>query len=395
MRSILHRLLVAAVTAVSAGIVGAADDPSSSRPELERLVYQLGSADFADREQAQRNLLEIGSAALPALRRATGANDLELRYRARQIILELQSRLVEEVLAQLESGDPTVTAAVLPGWKRYSRLMGDSEETRRLFVEMVRAEPALMGAVDGSPEQTWVEFERRCADVWLRRGNRQRNGLPVPSVAALLFVGTLDECRPSAAALRCMESVILNDGDFATEMGRTDGSGSVRQLVGLWIVRPDAVPAALRLNIAYRFELYEGMEIARDVIQGGQNGDLIQKAILFIARFGSRDNIAELEELLDNDTPLPTPRRSASASYSLRVQDVALAGLLHLTEQDAKGYGFEIIRDNSQFVYNIGSMGFNTDEEREAALQKWHAWRGEHFKDMLPFIPQAVEGTTI
>lgn len=393
MRSGLHVLFVAAASAVIAGNASADRPPTGQ--ELERLIGRLGSAEFADREQAQRMLLEFGPEALPALRRAAAADDLELRYRARQIIRELQAGLLEEALAQLESGDPTVTADVLPGWKRYSRLIGDSQDARRLFVEMVRAEPALMQAVDDTPEQISAEFEQRCADLTLRRTQRRRTELPVPSVAALLFVGSLNECRPSLSAANCVQSVVLSDGDFSNVLARPDRPESVRQLIGMWVVRPDAAPAVQRLTIASKFELLEGMEISREIIQSGQKGTEIQQAIMFIARFGSRDNTVELEELLNDETELPTSRRSSSTEYSLRVQDVALAGLLHLTEQEPKDYGFESIRENPQFLYNPGTMGFHSAEGRRGALEKWHAWRSEHFKDMLPFVPDAVEGTTI
>ncbi len=396
MRSGLPCLLVTAVTAACVGIAAgyAADAPSPAEQRLERLVFQLGSAEFAERERAQQELLEIGPAVLPALRRAASMNDLELRYRALQIVSELQSSLLEEALGQLESGDPTVTADVLPGWKQYARLIGSTPEARRMFVEMVRAEPALMLSVDGTPDQVSAEFEHRCADLTLRRAQRRRDGLPVPSVAALLFVGALDECRPSMAAANSMQSVILTDGDFASEMSRPDRPESVRQLIGLWIVRPDAAPAMNRLSIAFRFEMLEGMEISREIIESGQNGTLVQQAIMFIARFGNRENLAELEELLDDETELPTPRRNPANSFSARVQDVALAGLLHLTKQEPKGYGFESIRENPQYLYNPGTMGFHSDEARRNALEKWHAWRAEHFKDLLPFVPDAVEGTT-
>jgi hypothetical protein len=201
-------------------------------------------------------------------------------------------------------------------------------------------------------------------------------------------------------AANCVQNVVLTDGDFAAELSQPDRSDCVRQLISLWIVRPDAAPATHRLSIAVRFELVEGIEVSREIIQSGQKGNLIQQAIMFIARFGSRDNIAELEELLADETELPrragesaTQRRGAANTFSTRVQDVALAGLLHLTEQEPKSYGFESIREHPQYLYNPGTMGFNSEEARQDALEKWHAWRATHFKDMLPFEPDAVEGT--
>jgi WD40 repeat protein len=68
-----------------------ADDPGDK--EIERLVKQLGSDDFEERQAATKRLTEIGEPALDALVRALKSNDLEARRRAEAIIALVDTRL--------------------------------------------------------------------------------------------------------------------------------------------------------------------------------------------------------------------------------------------------------------------------------------------------------------
>jgi WD40 repeat protein len=61
--------------------------------EIQRLITQLGSEDFAQREAASRRLEAIGEPALPALYGATASKDPEVRRRAEQIIQAIHALL--------------------------------------------------------------------------------------------------------------------------------------------------------------------------------------------------------------------------------------------------------------------------------------------------------------
>jgi hypothetical protein len=66
-----------AVTALRAG---------SESAEAERLVRQLGSDDYTQREAAAKNLLWMGQAARPALEKAQQSADAEVRRWAHEVI---------------------------------------------------------------------------------------------------------------------------------------------------------------------------------------------------------------------------------------------------------------------------------------------------------------------
>jgi hypothetical protein len=65
----------------------------SADASLARLIAQLGSDRYEEREVATRDLDALGSAALEALRRATTDDDAEVRRRARGLIATIEKRL--------------------------------------------------------------------------------------------------------------------------------------------------------------------------------------------------------------------------------------------------------------------------------------------------------------
>jgi hypothetical protein len=64
--------------------------------EIERLVQQLGSGKFAEREAAQKALETIGPAALEALKKAASSDDAEVSRRANELIPLLERRAETE-----------------------------------------------------------------------------------------------------------------------------------------------------------------------------------------------------------------------------------------------------------------------------------------------------------
>src|SRR4051794_39018486 len=67
-------------------------------PQVDRLIRQLGSDRYAQRESATQALDRLGGPALPALRKAAGSPDPEVRRRARRLVAAIARRLSGEVL---------------------------------------------------------------------------------------------------------------------------------------------------------------------------------------------------------------------------------------------------------------------------------------------------------
>jgi hypothetical protein len=74
-------------------ILSAADGgiPSKSLEEIKCLVSRLGSKHFKDREEAARELSQLGRAALPSLQEAALSPNAELRHRAQRLAERIEA----------------------------------------------------------------------------------------------------------------------------------------------------------------------------------------------------------------------------------------------------------------------------------------------------------------
>ena len=63
-----------------------AADKEPAAEDIDRLIRQLGSDKFSDREAASKRLTDIGEPALDQLRKAADATDVEVRRRVRDLL---------------------------------------------------------------------------------------------------------------------------------------------------------------------------------------------------------------------------------------------------------------------------------------------------------------------
>src|SRR5690606_4957309 len=125
--------------------------------------------------------------------------------------------------------------------------------------------------------------------------------------------------------------------------------------------------------LAVQYDLPEGLEPATALIkQTGAPPHFLQFAILVVGRFGGKEHVGLLEPLLENSTPLVT-QNFGGQKLRTEVRDVALATLVHLTQQDAKQYGLNLEK-HPQTLFDTRSIGFASEEARAAALRRWKKW---------------------
>src|SRR5262245_14937573 len=87
MRTRVFLFLLLAVLA--AGLLAALPTTAAEKVDSNRigkLIEQLGSGDFAERERASQALDAIGADAMDALRAATKSDDAEVRRRAEDLV---------------------------------------------------------------------------------------------------------------------------------------------------------------------------------------------------------------------------------------------------------------------------------------------------------------------
>src|SRR5205085_2689832 len=111
-------------------LLAAAPPSRPSAGEVARLIEQLGSEKFAEREVASKRLKEIGEPALDALHKALSSDDLEVRYRARRIIAAVENKLYPELRLTGHTGQVRCVCVSADG----KRLLTSSyDKTMRLW----------------------------------------------------------------------------------------------------------------------------------------------------------------------------------------------------------------------------------------------------------------------
>ena len=116
-------------------VAAAASEPAGPEEQAERLVRHLSAESFRDREAATRELLKMGAASVPVLRRHEGDADLEVRHRVQYLLIQLDPPLLST--QQFESGelvledtDPLKLEKLLEDLNRrreYSRSQSDAD----------------------------------------------------------------------------------------------------------------------------------------------------------------------------------------------------------------------------------------------------------------------------
>jgi len=66
------------------------------------------------------------------------------------------------------------------------------------------------------------------------------------------------------------------------------------------------------------------------------------------------------------------------------VRDIVLAILVHMTGQDPKAYGYNLLAPDPETIYRVYTFGFLEDKERDAAFAKWNKWAASHQAELHP-----------
>ncbi len=122
----------------------------------------------------------------------------------------------------------------------------------------------------------------------------------------------------------------------------------------------------MRLQIMIQQQLAEALPLALEIIGRDPkyltiSPSLQMTAILAVGKLGSEQHVAAIEPLLEDRGEIQIGQQingmgaAGGTIQTLQVRDVALAVLLHLTEQEPLTYGYLHAQANPQTVFNVQS----------------------------------------
>jgi hypothetical protein len=285
---------------------------------------------------------------------------------------------------------------------------------------MLRAEPELLTALDeDSPLLPMVLVDRVAkleSEVYIGRSMSLESVDPA-SVGVLLLATFVVESESHPPLAIFLENVLVRtvmdppvDDQSAGESREATAAAAqdagerrvLRELVNAWVAAPHTAALRLRLQKAQEFALPAGVVPAREALRS-PFASLRERAdaVMLIARCGGIEHIPDLEPLLDDTTEVNLHRRRRGTSLGRelnaegRMQDLALAALVKLTEQEPRAYQFAGLPDADLPAYSQSEFGFASDAERQQALQRWRNWSREHLRWPLWGGWDAAAGTTL
>ena len=375
-------ILMAVGSATAADPTGAvaATLHQAAESTIDELILQLGAPSFSQREEASRQLQRRGIETQPQLILALDHSDAEIRQRVRRVLRQIIEEDFRQRTAAFAAGHALDDQRQLPGWILFRGIAGDGADARSLYLSAIKSEPVLLESLN--QDSVYAAFAVRSrADslyTYLIRNptmqgvvsNRQAaNG----NVAALLLAVANPSFDFDDQTGQKIFQLMQHSG-YTQHLVPSSNQHAARRLAGQFIRRSaDTSLAYQSLWLSMQCDLKEGLVPAETIIRRGERQPYVmQNAILAVGKLGGLEHLELLKPLLEDETPVDD--RVRKGGFEPQVRDVALAVTMHLHGRNPKAYGFTKITSNLQTVFQPNTMGFDQQQQRDAAFKKWEAW---------------------
>lgn len=367
-----HVLVVAIVLMIVSTTLAA--DPTDR--DVAGWIEQLASTSYQSRESARRSIAASPGAIEPLRAAARHHPSFEVRAAARELIAVIHQRRRDEQMARLTNPASTITEVDLPGWDRFSRLVGDDMIARTTFAKISDAFPRgvrdLNRFADSIAESETTKLDAyELADddhvrwamlIWLDivdRGNG--NHRLSPRIENSLS-------NASMGPVGCVGLVGASDHD-----DRADEV--VRRLIGRWIETQSNVPSTRAyLQIAMRYGCHDQARRLSELTLATTSSAAAEVTAMLTASAPSIDQVDGIENLdallwrrVDDARTAHVWQTIASRKTKVRTQvgDVAVAVLLHRHGIDPRDVGYTELQADPVFVFQDCSLGFVDETARQ------------------------------
>jgi hypothetical protein len=362
--------------------------------EAQKLVQQLGSPSFAERQAADEALAGLGARAAGAVQAGMRDADLEVIKRC----AALWPRLWQTEIARPDAD--RLAGYTRPLWARFRRAAGDDPGSRTLFAEMVADFDRFsrLEAVEADPEKAVAAYaaELKKRAEALERGYREaqaaagpRTGLIAPAASAfptrselvtLLFLGTYP------ATGRDTYEIV-----YAPAL-RSANPPALRRLFATWLAtRTHPHPISTGLEQAMYHNLPEVVPLAA---AHAANARLAPRArgfaLLVVGLYGTPADLPLLEKAFADSRVFHTTNYRSEKGQDRRIEvqvgDTAVGSALWIYGQRAADFGFPIaamLKNHPETLVKYGLLGFFDNDTRQAAHKKAAAWLEEHKDDKV------------
>jgi hypothetical protein len=358
-----------------------ADDPATVEQRCATLVRQLGDDSFEVREQAARELLEMGGKARPALQQGAASDDPEVRRRCRELLPKVVEADRKARLAAFVADTEGKFEHDLPGWERFREVVGTDRTARDLFAATLRTNTAFLNEVSDHPEVAGERCAARCRDMFhhlFEKPDTTARIIDLHELNAVLLVAgdpAVDvplEAEQTIAAL-------LQHPSIRFALSRK-GPPSFHNLVLAWMKRQteDDETAQQMFFVVRTVDFRPGLDLALEVLRKRPVKDRgLAAALTTVGKLGNKEEHRKVLEKFLTDRTRVGDFKLGNVRGTTEVGDVALAMLVHLTGQDFADYGFVQGNTNNHLKFSCNFLGFENNGSREKAFAHWRSWAGD------------------
>jgi hypothetical protein len=339
------------------------------------LVQKLADNSFEVREDAHKRLEVLGKAAVPALEDGVKDYDLEVSSRCKRLLALATRTEIEVALDAFLADKDTKLILKLPSYERYKKVVGDDQNARALFVEMYSLEGGLLAELERDPKKFETMFTNRCQQIQqtLYTPLGQANHVPMGQMVALLFAATDSRVSMNINSFYQFTNLLYHP---SVKQGFTSNTGARKLLVQYFEQQTDQNTMGQAIQLAVQLELREMAPVAlKAATNKNQQPWTRATALMAVGKFGTKDDIKQIEPLLEDATNVGTMQFN-QVRVTTEVRDAALAAMILLSGQDVMSYNFPYLRAfpniniNRQFLaYNY--FGFSDNDQRAAALKQY------------------------
>jgi hypothetical protein len=330
---------------------------SANSDSVVEFVKLLADPKFHVREAAGRSLVQMGPAALDALKDGEKHPDLEVRERCRELQSTISSLEAKRRMDSFLTGGAGESAAKdLPFVATFLRATGDSKEARKFYAEMLRSNLRLLDEVGRDQKKGAELFVSFCDLAQFAR--RQNMGEPTRVDVALFLLFTL-EIENADKRFINLGYEFLDSSNLKEDLGKEADAHPLKRLFLNWLEKkpmPNLLPPALGISADAKMKETLPLVLKYSKAKDLPDGSLYQIIHLLVKVEGAKDHLKEIESLLDDKSIA----MNNLGHPAVQVRDLGLWACVQISGQKLDDYKFDSL-----------GVSFKSDESRSAAFKKY------------------------
>ncbi len=355
----------------------------SDQQRATKLVRQLGSPSFDERDRAAAELRRLGLAARPALEQGLRDVDVEIRFRSgvllKVAVVADRNARIDRFVADVDGDD----SAELPCWEDFREHYGDNRTAREVFVEMHRAEGELLEAIAAHDVAEAIRLlltgmARFTKPTIVVKPPLAAERVP-PSfsvVAAWVYAASRPEMDLDERITTQLHA-LLAASRFRASAAAGHRAALCHMLLDRWLLKDSSRGVRYqKLLLARDFNSDAALELGGRILHDPEaTPAMLRDALVSVAHYGDPErHLPLLVAHFDNDQVCYNLRPQRDRRPSIEVRDVALAAAVRMTGQTLQLYGFYSAAWGTSGYLEHHTLGFYVASHRDSARRKWEQW---------------------